>query len=131
MALRSFKFPKMFNTNSSNIWRADEYDKATSQNLRLLLLTTRGSLFCDPYFGLLTHLYLFDQNNTVLRDRIIDMLYTQIAYFMPQLSVRRSDVKLITTNTYGELYCKFIAQNKLDATINTYNIKLLGDTIEW
>jgi hypothetical protein len=34
--MRSYKFPKMFNTNSSRIWREDEYNEATRQNaLRL------------------------------------------------------------------------------------------------
>ena len=35
--MRSFKFPKMFKSNSSQIWREDEYNKATKQNVLLLL----------------------------------------------------------------------------------------------
>ena len=51
--MRSYKFPKMFDSNSSRIWRADEYSKATRQNVLLLLHSERGELECDPYFGIL------------------------------------------------------------------------------
>ena len=51
--MRSYKFPKMFQSNSSRIWREDEYGKATAQNTLLLLNSERGELECDPYFGIL------------------------------------------------------------------------------
>ena len=41
----------MFDTNSSRIWRADEYGKATRQNVLLLLHSERGEFEYDPYFG--------------------------------------------------------------------------------
>ena len=77
--MRSFKFPKMFNSNSSQIWRADEYNKATRQNALLLLQSERGEFECDPYFGILLKHYMFNQNSYILKDMIIDTLYTQIA----------------------------------------------------
>ena len=61
--MRSIKFPKMFNTNSTNVWKSNEYLSATTQNTILLLHTTRGELFGDPYFGLMLKRFMFDQNN--------------------------------------------------------------------
>ena len=57
--MRSIKFPKMFSTSSTNVWKSSEYVKATTQNTILLLNTSRGELFGDPYFGVLLKRYLF------------------------------------------------------------------------
>ena len=64
--MRSYKFPKMFRPNSSRIWKADEYGKATKQNAILLLHSERGELECDPYFGILLKHYMFNQNSYIL-----------------------------------------------------------------
>ena len=64
--MRSFQWPQMFNTNSSRIWRSDEYLEATQQNVSLLMHCERGELFGDPYFGLMLKHFLFNQNNFVL-----------------------------------------------------------------
>ena len=90
--MRSYKFPKMFNSNSSQIWREDEYGKATKQNVLLLLQSERGELQCDPYFGVLLKHYMFNQNSYILKDMLIDTLYTQIAIFLPQVKVTRNSM---------------------------------------
>jgi hypothetical protein len=126
--MRSYKFPKMFNSNSSQIWREDEYGKATKQNVLLLLQSERGELQCDPYFGVLLKHYLFNQNSYILKDMLIDTLYTQIAIFLPQVKVTRNSIDIISDKQKGKLYCKFSGINQIDYTHNTFNLLLFDES---
>ena len=125
--MRSIKFPKIFNTNSTNVWKSSEYVEATKQNTLLLLNTTRGELFGDPYFGLMLKRYLFDQNNYILRDAIVDIIYTQLAIFIPQINVKRSDIEIVQDKEKGKLYCKFSGISQIDYTHNTFNLVLFDE----
>ena len=125
--MRSIKFPKMFNPNSTRVWKSSEHLDATKQNTILLLHTNRGELFGDPYFGLMLKRYLFDQNSYVLRDAIIDMIYTQLAIFIPQVKVKRNDIEIIQDREKGKLYCRFSGINQIDYTHNTYNLVLFEE----
>ena len=126
--MRSFKFPKMFKSNTSQIWRADEYNKATRQNALLLLQSERGEFECDPYFGILLKHYMFNQNSYILKDMLIDTIYTQIAIFLPQVRVSRDSIDIIPDNQKGKLHCKFSGVNQIDYTHNTFNLLLFDET---
>ena len=126
--MRSFKFPKMFKSNTSQIWQANEHGKATRQNALLLLQSERGELTCDPYFGILLKHYLFNQNSYILKDMLIDTLYTQIAIFLPQIRVTRNSIDIISDVGKGKLYCKFSGINQIDYTHNTFNLLLFDET---
>ena len=128
--MRSFKFPDMFSTNSSNIWREDEYGKATRQNALILLHSERGELVCDPCFGILLKHYLFNQNSYILKDMLIDTIYTQIAIFLPQIKISRNDIDIIADPLKGRLYCKFSGISQIDYTHNTYNLVLFDETLQ-
>ena len=125
--MRSYKFPKMFNSNSSNIWRADEHGKATRQNVLLLLQSERGELVCDPYFGILLKHYMFNQNSYILKDMLLDTIYTQIAIFLPQVRVTRNAIDIVSDPLKGRLYCKFSGTNQIDYTHNTFNLLLFDE----
>ena len=125
--MRSYKFPNMFKSNSSRIWREDEYNKATRQNVLILLQSERGELECDPYFGILLKHYMFNQNSYILKDMLIDTIYTQIAIFLPQVKVSRNSIDIITT-ARGKLYCSFSGINQIDYTHNTFNLLLFDET---
>lgn len=125
--MRSIKFPKMFNTNSTRVWKSTEYLESTKQNTLVLLNCTRGELTCDPYFGLMLKKYMFDQNNYVLKDAIIDMIYTQLAIFIPQVKVNRENINIVQDNEKGKLYCSFYGINQIDYQVNTYNLTLLDN----
>ena len=126
--MRSYKFPKMFKSNSSQIWREDEYGKATKQNALLLLQSERGELECDPYFGILLKHYLFNQNSYILKDMLSDTLYTQIAIFLPQIRVSRNSIDIVSDKQRGKLYCSFHGINQIDYTHNTFNLLLFDET---
>ena len=122
--MRSIKFPQMFNTNSTRVWKASEHNEATRQNTKLLLQCERGELIGDPYFGLLLKHFMFDPNSYVLRDQIIDMIYTQLAGFIPQVYVERKNISVFQDREKGKLYCEFSGVNQIDYTINTYQLVL-------
>ena len=126
--MRSWKFPKMFNTNSSNIWKSLEYLAQTKQNTTILLQCERGELFGDPYFGIMLKHYLFDQNNYILKDAIIDTIYTQLAIFIPQIKVQRNDIQIEQNKQLGKLICSFSGINQIDYTNNTYNLVLIDES---
>lgn len=126
--MRSYKFPKMFSSNSSRIWRSDEYGKATKQNVLLLLNSERGELECDPYFGILLKHYMFNQNSYILKDMLIDTIYTQIAIFLPQVKISRNAINLVSDPLKGRLYCSFSGTNQIDYTHNTFNLLLFDET---
>ena len=126
--MRSYKFPKMFKSNSSQIWREDEYNKATRQNALLLLQSERGELECDPYFGILLKHYMFNQNSYILKDMLLDTIYTQIAIFLPQVKISRNSIDIITDKQKGKLYCSFSGINQIDYTNNTFNLLLFDET---
>jgi len=126
--MRSIKFPKMFNTNSTNVWKSNEYLEATKQNTITLLQCERGELFGDPYFGILLKHYLFEQNNIVLKDAIIDVIYTQLALFLPQVKIKRQDIDIIQDKERGKLYCKFHGINQIDYTNNMYSLVIFENS---
>jgi hypothetical protein len=126
--MRSYKFPKMFKSNSSQIWREDEYNKATKQNVLLLLQSERGEFEYDPYFGILLKHYMFNQNSYILKDMLIDTIYTQIAIFLPQVRVSRNAIDIISDKQKGKLYCSFSGINQIDYTHNTFNLLLFDET---
>ncbi len=122
--MQSIKFPKMFDSNSTRVWKSNEYLNATTQNTILLLNSERNELFGDPYFGLLFKHYLFNQNSLILRDLLIDMIYTQLAIFLPQVKVERANINIIQDKEKGKLYCTFRGINQIDYQPNTYNLTL-------
>lgn len=126
--MRSYKFPNMFGPNSSRIWREDEYGKATRQNALILLQSERGELECDPYFGVLLKHYMFNQNSYILKDMLLDTIYTQIAIFLPQIKISRSDIDIYADEFKGKLYCRFSGISQIDYTHNTFNLVIFDET---
>lgn len=125
--MRSIKFPKMFSTNHTNVWNTDEFLKSTKQNTKLGLLTAKGEVFGDPYFGLLLKQYLFDQNSYILRDILIDMIYNQLALFIPQVRVNRRDISIVQDQQRAALICTFTGISQIDYTLNTYELVLFDE----
>ena len=120
--MRSLKFPEIFNSNSTNTIK--DLD-ATRQNTLLLLKSEKGEFVSDPYYGIRLKRYLFNQNSYILKDIIIDEIYTQVALFMPQLTIERNDIKLIRDR--AKLICTFKAINRIDFTTNMYSLVIYDD----
>lgn len=98
------------------------------QNIQLLLNTERGEMFGDPYIGCKLKQFMYDQNNYVLREALIDMIYTQLALFVPQLRINRKDITITSGKEKGKLYCKIMGTSQIDYTTNTYTLVLLDES---
>jgi len=120
--MKSIEFPNILKSNSTNIIKDLN---ATKQNTLLLLKSEKGELFGDPYFGIRLKRYIFEQNNYILRDIIIDEIYTQLALFIPQIKVNRADIKIVQDR--AKLYCNFKAINQIDFTTDMYSLVLYDE----
>ena len=114
-------FPKMFNGNSTVIV-SDEKNLATMECVHLLLHSEAGTLFGDPGFGIRLKRYTYNQNNYILRDILIDEIYTALVAFCPQLYLER---KNITLESDGKaIYALIKCRNQQTFETNTFNLVL-------
>lgn len=120
--MNSIAFPKMIKNN--HVQTVSDYD-ATLQNMKLLLGSEKGEFRFDPFFGIRLKRYLFEQNNPVLMDVLIDEIYEQLAIFMPQLIITRSDITL--TKDTAKVYVNIKARNQKDFELNSYNLVLFNN----
>lgn len=123
--MKSIAFPNMFTRSSTNYVIDKE---ATAQNLKSLILSEKGELFGDPFYGVGLKRYLFDQNDTIVKDLVIDDIYMAIANFMPQIRISRNDIKL-RTGDKGEIIVDISAINQLDFTTDLYSLVLLENDV--
>lgn len=119
--MNSIAFPSIFNNTATKVV---EGHAATAQNLKLLLLSDRGSFFGDPYYGTVIKQLIFEPNNYILRDIVIDAIYTVILQFMPQITVRRQDITIVQKGV--DIFVTIQAINMLDYQTDMYNINLLN-----
>lgn len=87
----SLDFPNMFNTTNTKLLK--DLD-ASKSNLTILLASTRNALLGDPKFGTNLKIFLFEQNDRIVRDLIIDQIYEAIGIYMPQLVLTRKNIKV-------------------------------------
>ena len=120
--MNSIAFPKMIKNNQ--VQTVSDYD-ATLQNMKLLLGSEKGEFRFDPFFGIRLKRYLFEQNNPVLMDVLIDEIYEQLVIFMPQLIITRSDITL--TKDTAKVYVNIKARNQKDFELNSYNLVLFNN----
>ena len=116
----SIAFPDMVSNTNTKIISDHE---ATWSNLKLLLLSAKQTLFGDPYFGSNLKKLMFEQNNQVLRDIVIDDIYTTILSFMPQITLKRNDIEIISNRE--TVYIKIKCTNLLDYPVNTYTLNMM------
>ena len=118
--INSIAFPKMINHNKVQV--IDNDYNATLQNIKLVLASEKGEFKFDPFFGIRLKRYLFEQNNYVLRDLLLDEIYEQLALFIPQIDVKRKDISFIVEK--AKLYINIKCISKIDFSLNTYNLVL-------
>ena len=118
--MNAIGFPRMIQSNKAVIVK--DLD-ATRQNLIYLLQSYKKTMLGDPYFGTNIRKLIYESNNAILRDLIIDDIYTAINNFMPQIRVTRKDITV--TSDRNKVMVHIVAQNLLDFSFAEYNIKLL------
>lgn len=119
--MKSIGFPDMLNNITTNVVEGHE---ATVSNLKLLLLSDKTGLFGDPYFGTNIKKLLFNPNNYILRDIVIDEIYTAILQFIPQIRIERKNISVVSSGT--DVYVTIKALNLLDYTTDLYSINLIS-----
>lgn len=104
--MNTIGFPKIFNGNSTVVKYGKE---ATKQSIMLLCSCESGEFFGDPDFGVRLKRFFFEQNNTILKDILIDELYTKIVAYCPNIYLERKNVvifakgsKLVANITYRD-----------------------------
>lgn len=115
----SIDFPKMFTYTKTNLIKDKE---ATLSNLKLLLASSKLSLFGDPYYGTNIIRIIYENNDVILQDLVIDEIYTSIVTFMPQLRISRRDIKVYADKV--DLWADIRCTNLLDYTTDLYSIRL-------
>ena len=118
----SIKFPDMFSYSKTNLIKDNE---ATLSNTKLLIGAWKNSLYGDPFFGTNVKQYVYEQNNIILRDIIIDDLFESIRMFIPQILVKREWIKINQENQ--DLYATINCINKLDNQPDMFTIRLLRE----
>lgn len=117
--MNAIKFPDMLNNNKASIVEGIE---ATAQNLKYLLLSNKLTLLGDPYFGANLQKLLYENNNVVLRDLVVDEIYTAISTFMPQIRVLRKNINVDSDG--NKIIVNIKAQNLLDFSFAEYSVVL-------
>jgi hypothetical protein len=102
--------------------------KATASNLWLLLKSDKRALFGDPFFGTSLKRAIFEQNDGILIDLVIDEIFTTITTFMPQIKLLRENIKL--TSDGVDVFCNITCTDLTDYTTNLYQINLTEETRE-
>ena len=125
--MRSIKFPNMFNTNSTNVWKSSEYKEATAQNTELVLLSERRSLIGDPFWGGLIESLTFEQNSQMTSEILADVIYEQVSIFIPQLKIRREDI--VIRRESGKIYVDIHGINQIDYQNDLYTLILSNNSL--
>lgn len=120
--MNSIAFPNMFKSGSTTVVKDRE---ASAQDMKLLLASEKGELFGDPFFGIRIKKYTFNQNNYILRDVLVDEIYTQLQVFCPQLTINRNDITI--TQKGARLVATIKGINKVDFTPDMYQLELFQD----
>ncbi len=123
--MNSLAWPKMFNSGTYTDLLEDK--DAIKSNLMLLLNSEKLSLFGDPYYGGALKQIKFQQNTSILSDLVIDELFTLIQTYIPQLYVRREDIRVYQSREL--LSVSIRVTYRIDNTSDLYYINLTN-TVE-
>lgn len=127
--MNSFSFPDMINKTSGRFIEVSGRD-ATAQNLRLLLLSSKTSLLGDPYFGTNLKKLLFNPRDIVIKDLVIDEIYTAVSIFMPEITITRNDIKI--EEQMGKLIVSINAIHNNSMARSLFTIPLLNiEELAW
>ena len=125
MASKSFSFPDMIDKYSGG-FKPIEDKEAVKQNIKLLLSSIRTELLGDPYYGTNLQRLLFDSNDVVLKDQIIDEIYVAIRLFVREATLTRNDIK-ISQDRKGKVDVNLKITYNKDGTNDLLNIQLISN----
>lgn len=132
--MNCINFPNIFKGNSTLVLddslpnlKTEDKHKATKLCLRLFLNIEQGELFGDPDFGIRLKKFMFNQNNYILRDILIDEIYTKVQLFFNQIFINRKDIKIKQSGT--SLIAEIPYRIKNSFEVDTFQLVLIkGET---
>tara|TARA_Y100000310_G_C20448034_1_gene699363 strand:- start:380 stop:772 length:393 start_codon:yes stop_codon:yes gene_type:complete len=74
------------------------FAEVAKQNLKMLILTVPGERIMDPHFGVGLKTFLFEQQDSVTYSRLTDKILSQVATYLPYLSVTDIDYGIPENN---------------------------------
>ena len=122
----SIAFPDIFSKDGTRVNLVEDH-KATFSNLKLVLESSKNSLLGDPDFGAMLKSRLFEQNSPIIQGIVFDDIFTAILTFMPQLTLKRSDITV--THDGVNLLATIKCTNLIDYELDTYTINLTDGSI--
>lgn len=121
----SLAWPDMFDSVNTKLLKDKD---AIKSNLLLLLNSDRLSLFGDPYYGTMLKPVIFQPNNNIIADLLIDELYTTIQTYLPQITVTRNSIQVMSDKI--DLYVTINVIYNIDGTSDLYMINLTNNQQE-
>lgn len=122
--MNTISFPNFLNNN--NVMVLNNSRECTLQNIKLVLSCEKGEFRFDPFFGVRLKRYWYEQNNEILRDILINEIYEQLTIFIPQIIIKRSDIKLYSNrqSIIAQITCRYQEDFELDTyTLTLYENK--------
>ena len=119
--MKSLQWPNMITQHEV---QTVEGIKATKQNVHLTLGSEKGEFKFDPFFGIRLKKYTFEQNSVLLQDLLIDEIYEQLTTFVPQIQLKRSDIKI--RQERGTVYVDIKCINRANFTTNLFSLELFN-----
>lgn len=125
MASKSFSFPNMIDRYSGGFNPIE--DKASvKQNIILMLHSIKTELLGDPYYGTNLQKLIFDPNDIVVKDQVIDEIYVAIRLFIKEVTLLRKDIK-ITQDKKGTVGVNLKVTYNKDNTNDLLSIQLISN----
>lgn len=116
----SIAFPNMLSLNRTNLVKDRD---ATYSNLYLILKTvTKECLYGDPYYGTNLLRIIYQQNDLLVKELVVDEIYTAIRTYIPQLQLTRENITVVGKGT--KLFAEIRAINLIDQKLDLYEIEL-------
>lgn len=125
MASKSFSFPDMLDKYSGGFNPIDDKE-AVKQHIRLVLQSVKTELLGDPYYGTNLQKLVFDPNDVVVKDQVIDEVSIAIRLFVKEVTVKRKDIR-ITQDNKGTIGVSINLTYNKDSTNDLLNIQLISN----
>lgn len=125
MASKSFSFPNMIDRYSGG-FNPIEDKAAVKQNIILMLHSIKTELLGDPYYGTNLQKLIFDPNDIVVKDQVIDEIYVAIRLFIKEVTLLRKDIK-ITQDKKGTVGVNLKVTYNKDNTNDLLSIQLISN----
>ena len=125
--MHSLSWPNIFSSNGKDTLLLEDKE-AIKTDLLLILNSERLTLFGDPYFGTALQQVIYQPNNNVLADLIIDELYETIRMYVPQVTVPRNAISIYSNGV--DIGATLQVTYNKDNTSDLYNINLTNNKQE-